>query len=373
MVSEDGHEAVNDMFHENRLLQSENQTLRTRLKALQETVNAVTLRNAELQAQRASAAWSKAGCDADVTQMVQHYLMEIEELRARLCESENMAAQLRRAVAGGAPNGVSPLKGGLSPRKMNSSSVSVLIEEAKRSLEKDKTLLQKNQLRRETSGGHDSAVEAPSNESNAGTGRSANASSGEASDAEEDSSASSSSGGDESSGSEDEEEEKGPADSNGLYSAELAELTSEISVKQQLIEELELSQRRLDIMKHHYEEKLVQLQERIRATQEERDKVLAGLTQGHGPANPNTENQVRRLRDEYERKLSDMQSRLKKLQAAHAEHAKLVKNKGESERQLKALKNEVVDMKRNKVIPVHVFASRHRPTNVFLVLFSRCR
>ena len=66
------------------------------------------------------------------------------------------------------------------------------------------------------------------------------------------------------------------AEANGLYSAELAELTSEISVKQQLIEELELSQRRLDIMKHHYEEKLIQLQERIRATQEERDKVLAG-------------------------------------------------------------------------------------------------
>jgi len=65
-------------------------------------------------------------------------------------------------------------------------------------------------------------------------------------------------------------------EANGLYSAELAELTSEISVKQQLIEELELSQRRLDIMKHHYEEKLIQLQERIRATQEERDKVLAG-------------------------------------------------------------------------------------------------
>lgn len=136
MVSEDGHEAVNDMFHENRLLQSENQTMRTRLKALQETVNTITLRNAEMQAQKAAAAWSKAGCDSDVTQMVQHYIMEIEELRARLCESENMAAQLRKAAAGASPNGKSPLKGTLSPRKFNSSSVSVLIEEAKRNLEK---------------------------------------------------------------------------------------------------------------------------------------------------------------------------------------------------------------------------------------------
>ena len=128
-MSEDGHEAVNDMFHENRLLQSENQTMRTRLKALQETVQSMTVRNVELQAQKAASTWSKAGSDSDVTQMVQHYLMEIEELRARLCESENMASQLRRAAA---QAGKSPLKGGLS-RKLNSS-VNVLIEEAKRYL-----------------------------------------------------------------------------------------------------------------------------------------------------------------------------------------------------------------------------------------------
>lgn len=107
-------------------------------------------------------------------------------------------------------------------------------------------------------------------------------SSGEASDEEEDASRSSGesshgdSSGDNNSGSSDTDDADDADESNGIYSAELAELTSEISVKQQLIEELELSQRRLDIMKHHYEEKLVQLQERIRATQEERDKVLAG-------------------------------------------------------------------------------------------------
>lgn len=224
--------------------------------------------------------------------------------------------------------------------------------------------MQKNQLRREVSGGHDSAAEGPAS-SHEPAGQSQTASSGEASDAEEDTSPSGSSSGNESSSDDDEE---GPNDANGLYSAELAELTSEISVKQQLIEELELSQRRLDIMKHHYEEKLVQLQERIRATQEERDKVLAGLAQGHtGSANPNTENQMRRLRDEYERKLSDMQSRLKKLQAAKAEHAKLIKSQSESERQLKALKNEVLDMKRNKVIMASSVQFKSRSCMAFFV------
>ena len=44
-----------------------------------------------------------------------------------------------------------------------------------------------------------------------------------------------------------------------------------------------------------------------------------------------------------------MQSRLKKLQAAQQEHAKLVRSQGESERQLKSLKADLLDMKRNKV------------------------
>lgn len=57
------------------------------------------------------------------------------------------------------------------------------------------------------------------------------------------------------------------------YNEELAELTSEISIKQKLIEGLEQSQRRLETMRHQYEEKLNVLMNRIRATQEERDKV----------------------------------------------------------------------------------------------------
>jgi kinesin family member 21 len=136
LVAQDGQESVNDMFHENRLLQTENGTLRTRLKALQETINSMTVRNAELQAQKAAAAWSKAGSDSDITQMVHNYLMEIEELRARLCESENICAQLRKSAA---LQHKSPAKVNApgSPGKLNtSSSVSALIEEAKRNLEK---------------------------------------------------------------------------------------------------------------------------------------------------------------------------------------------------------------------------------------------
>lgn len=56
--------------------------------------------------------------------------------------------------------------------------------------------------------------------------------------------------------------------------AELENLTTDIDMKQKLIQELELSQHRLNTMRQHYEEKLLQLQTRIRDTQDERDKVL---------------------------------------------------------------------------------------------------
>jgi len=58
---------------------------------------------------------------------------------------------------------------------------------------------------------------------------------------------------------------------------DLADLTCEISIKQKLIEELELSQRRLHTMKSQYEEKLFSLQEKIKSTEIERDRVLSNL------------------------------------------------------------------------------------------------
>ena len=63
------------------------------------------------------------------------------------------------------------------------------------------------------------------------------------------------------------------------YNEQLAELTTDISVKQRLIDELERSQRRLETMRQHYEEKLHQLSDRIKATELERDKVLSNISE----------------------------------------------------------------------------------------------
>ena len=50
-----------------------------------------------------------------------------------------------------------------------------------------------------------------------------------------------------------------------------------MSIKEKLIEQLELSQRRLHAMKAQYEDKLVNLQKQIKGTEKERDRIIANL------------------------------------------------------------------------------------------------
>jgi kinesin family protein 4/21/27 len=59
--------------------------------------------------------------------------------------------------------------------------------------------------------------------------------------------------------------------------AEINDIQSDIEIKTKLIEQLELSQQRMSVMKQHYEEKLNVLSAKITNTQKERDQVLANM------------------------------------------------------------------------------------------------
>ena len=62
-----------------------------------------------------------------------------------------------------------------------------------------------------------------------------------------------------------------------LLTAQLAALSEDIDTKARLVEQLEASQRRLAALRTHYEQRLDQLHAQIKATGEEKDKVLASL------------------------------------------------------------------------------------------------
>ncbi|KPP61259.1 hypothetical protein Z043_120665, partial [Scleropages formosus] len=129
------------------------------------------------------------------------------------------------------------------------------------------------------------------------------------------------------------------------FQADLADLTCEIEIKQKLIDELENSQRRLLMLKLQYEEKLIQLQNKIRDTQLERDRVLQNLMSMENY----TEEKANKIKSEYEKRLKEMNRDLLKLQAAQKEHARLLKNQSRYERELKKLQAEVAEMKKAKV------------------------
>lgn len=80
------------------------------------------------------------------------------------------------------------------------------------------------------------------------------------------------------------------------------------------------------------------------------------------------EEKAKKIRVEYERKLSSMNKELQKLQSAQREHARLLKNQSQYEKQLKKLQMDVTEMKKTKVkeagclvltlhMPVHMLIS----------------
>jgi len=65
--------------------------------------------------------------------------------------------------------------------------------------------------------------------------------------------------------------------------------------------------------------------------------------------NNNQSEKVKKVKDDFERRLGTMQKELKSLQSAKKEHAKLLRDQSQYENQVRTLKYEVNDMKRTKV------------------------
>ncbi|XP_065290019.1 kinesin-like protein KIF21A isoform X3 [Dermacentor albipictus] len=328
LVGEDGTEQVNDMFYENTMLQTENNNFRTRIKALQETIERLTVKNTELLAEQAAGAFVGHGDsdnDDSVKNLIQGYLKEVEELRTKLMESEEVCAQQRKqlqryqarlSITGNTTVAVSGIYDiGCT---VEETSVEDVLAEAKRDVEN---------LKRKTK--HLSSKASKEEEDSE-----------KKSDADEDTAEIS--GNNESSDSEAEELEE-----DETIGKDLATLTTEISFKQKLIDQLEQSQRRLQTMRMHYEDKLMQLQQKIRETEIERDRILSNMSSAG--TSKDTDEKVRKIKNDFERKLSHLQGELKKMQSAKREHAKLMKNQSEYERQVRKLKQEMAEMKKAKV------------------------
>ncbi|XP_023112704.1 kinesin-like protein KIF21A isoform X9 [Felis catus] len=350
IIDEEGVESINDMFHENAMLQTENNNLRVRIKAMQETVDALRTRITQLVSDQANQVLARAGeGNEEISNMIHSYIKEIEDLRAKLLESEavneNLRKNLMRATAR------SPYFSGssaFSPTVLSSDKETIeIIDLAKKDLEKLKR--KEKRKKKSVAGKEDNAdTDQEKKEEKGITERENNEleveESQEVSDHEEEEEEEEEEE-DDIEGGESSDESDSESDEKANYQADLANITCEIAIKQKLIDELENSQKRLQTLKKQYEEKLMMLQHKIRDTQLERDQVLQNL----GSVESYSEEKAKKVRSEYEKKLQAMNKELQRLQTAQKEHARLLKNQSQYEKQLKKLQQDVMEMKKTKV------------------------
>uniref|UniRef100_A0A452RRQ8 Kinesin family member 21A n=1 Tax=Ursus americanus TaxID=9643 RepID=A0A452RRQ8_URSAM len=318
IIDEEGVESINDMFHENAMLQTENNNLRVRIKAMQETVDALRTRITQLVSDQANQVLARAGeGNEEISNMIHSYIKEIEDLRAKLLESEAVNENLRKNLTRATAR--SPYFSGsstFSPTILSSDKETIeIIDLAKKDLEKLKRKEKKKKKRYQEVSDHEEEEEEEEEEE------------------------------DDIEGGESSDESDSESDEKANYQADLANITCEIAIKQKLIDELENSQKRLQTLKKQYEEKLMMLQHKIRDTQLERDQVLQNL----GSVESYSEEKAKKVRSEYEKKLQAMNKELQRLQTAQKEHARLLKNQSQYEKQLKKLQQDVMEMKKTKV------------------------
>ncbi|XP_072939722.1 kinesin-like protein KIF21B [Epargyreus clarus] len=340
VISENGEEGWSDVVQENAILTSEVESLRRRVKAMQGTIEQLSARNSELVAEKALGNWapkdgSPDATDCSLTALVQGYVTEIEDLRAQLMESNALYEASRKREA----------------RTRHDSSVhdaSALLDDAKRELYKEKELLARSigelEFQRKLAESVSSVVIGERERAEGESAGDSDPSDNEANGEQE--------------GSESDEEEDEEAKGQRALTAQLAALSEDIDTKARLVEQLEASQRRLAALRTHYEQRLDHLHEQIKATGEERDKVLASLA---SQASPPRE-KLKRVKEEYERRVAGMARELRRLQAAQREHARLQRSQAHTASQIHALRTELQNLKRDKVKLVQrmrVEAKRH--------------
>ncbi|XP_057412997.1 kinesin-like protein KIF21A isoform X16 [Balaenoptera acutorostrata] len=350
IIDEEGVESINDMFHENAMLQTENNNLRVRIKAMQETVDVLRTRITQLVSDQANQVLARAGeGNEEISNMIHNYIKEIEDLRAKLLESEAVNENLRKNLTRATAR--SPYFSGssaFSPTILSSDKETIeIIDLAKKDLEK---LKRKEKKKKKSVAGKEDNTdtdqekkeekgisERESNELEVEESQEVSDHEDEEEEEEEEE--------DDVEGGESSDESDSESDEKANYQADLANITCEIAIKQKLIDELENSQKRLQTLKKQYEEKLMMLQHKIRDTQLERDQVLQNL----GSVESYSEEKAKKVRSEYEKKLQAMNKELQRLQTAQKEHARLLKNQSQYEKQLKKLQQDVMEMKKTKV------------------------
>ncbi|CAI8047575.1 Kinesin-like protein KIF21A [Geodia barretti] len=143
--------------------------------------------------------------------------------------------------------------------------------------------------------------------------------------------------------SDDSEEE---IDDSASLASSVADLSSEINLKEQLVDQLEKAQTNLHVMRQQYEEKMSLLQTQIKNIESERDKVLKDIASKRSQSGGVSSKDVKAR---YEKQLGGLRGELKTLKMAKKEHSKALKKNAQNENELRRLKADLLEMKKARV------------------------
>jgi len=342
----------NDLQNENKMLLADNRSLRSKMKALQETVNVLNDEIVSLKTKQACSEINDSGAGGDsngsgsaVESMIGHYIKEIESLRSKLIESEAACSSLRTKQHSApfyglgsdfkdSPRAVTPLNDLIRTARSDIAR----LEERKNMLQQKAALHNDSQEEKEPGENPD---EHPGEDDS------------EILDDEEDVSLSSPSPelDDESlainisqlmieqSDDEIEKENETPVHED------LAILTSEMDMKQQLVNSLEILQNRITNIQSQYEDKLQVMSDRIKVTEKERDDVLKNLDMKKEA----DKNEANKVHQKYAKKLESLKEEVKQLNIAKKKHDKLMREQAKNLNQLNQMKRDLDMMKKAKV------------------------
>ncbi|KAH8287814.1 hypothetical protein KR018_000737 [Drosophila ironensis] len=327
----EGNPAVSDTVHENRMLLADNQKLMQRVKALQATMSRLTEENAVLKYKLEACAWSgDDSSDLKIPEVTKKLAVKVEELQAKLMESEHLNKQLK-AAASHSPR-AEPMYDDdtddwigiklhyfviFTPlfQRMKS-----LIVQAKKDLEQRR----ENRMTRSLPG-IDNSTQAAGDaqmEDNDSEGKrvipkqlKSNA-------------------------------HKLLFTEDEQMADEISAVDSNIEFRAKLLEKLQLTHAKMKQLSVQYEEKITVINCQLTNIKKERDDILAKMGSSESPQSKDA---LKKVKYDYENKISNLQRELKTLQRSEREKMRQAREIKSHEIKINDLKHELKDLKSVKV------------------------
>ncbi|UXI18052.1 Tyrosine-protein kinase transmembrane receptor Ror2 [Sarcoptes scabiei] len=306
-VKNDGEVELNDVYHENTMLQRELNNAQIRIKALNTRLENVNDENVILKERIAKFSindhLNDGGNNAeDFTEsLIKGYLKEINNLRSKVVENEHTITYYRRQLN---LQEMGSDDGGFS---------SNFIEKTKHEIEMGKSFYQQlnNSLNSADTNGNRLSDEL--DEEN-----------------------------DDYSNSDEEPEELEKKIAN--HKAELSDIIENLAAKERMIEEFEAKERHIHEMTEKYEQRIASFKMKIKQVEEERDTLLNKIKK-----ESKEDHVFKAKKEEYEKKLAALQNEVRRFERLKREHQSTLNKLKLSTEQMKKSRQEALEAKKAHV------------------------